>query len=756
MLHARRDAQILWRQCSNLYQLVQSIAAAIETRKQSGHGKPLPNHIIQIVDNALQASNDTLEELKRICYDLANRRDTTLTSRITGPVKFTLSSKSTKRFEQQLQTNIMTVSIVLELIRGGDLARIVEEFEQTKVEAVKYLTPSTFEQGHAIDDSRNPGYRDQDQSDELKALSVEYKCASWLATLRSLDDCIDVARSEIVGCSTTSLTSRDSSTNGHDNSRDRDAPSLPSRPFAPRAYEEKIIAYMLDDGFQPSKPNLECTSKRARAGWNPFEWERSKLLELAEYNYRAGNISAAESDYTKFLGHNEALERGGIASADTTSLCKRLACLFLLNNKLQEAKKLTRALLGSNDTSTIDKARLYLFLAEISYANYKKTNFADAASAERELESAWEQARYKSFETFSRLRDEKTIDETNDDLLTCVDFIIGVMEERGDEIEAIAWREQFQRIHYTNNNVTDMPADQDQYKLTEAIINHSGDRFKELLDSGVDTNETDTKGFTPLMRTALSHHGSSCSECLKYMRMLIARGANLDKDNGGDAALHMAVRSNNVQAVKQLLDKGANVDACSPNTALLIAVRQDDAAMVDLLLMFQASVTTVDENHWTPVHHALDKNCKSALLVLLRYKKNHGVNLDIEARCEMDWTPLMHLAEKAHWPKNVELAKALLDHGADVNTIDMNGYPALYYAVTKGGASHERNQFVRLLLDRGADVEFVRTMVPKRVTLFPDFPGRRRDSAILNMNTVQPSGYRRNSRGSGLRNIFGR
>jgi ankyrin repeat protein len=708
------------------------------------------------VDNALQASNETLEELKRICYDLGDRRDTTLTFRITGPIKFTLSSKSIKRFEQQLQTNIVTVSLALGLIRGGDLACILEELEQTKVEAVRYLTPSTLEQGHAIGDSPNPGYRDQDQPDELKVLGIEYKCASWLATLRTLDGCIDAARSEIVGCSTTSLMSRDSSTNGHDDSRNHDAPSLPSRPLVRRAYEERIVAYMLDEGFQPSKPNLECASLRARAGWNPLEWERNKLLELAEYNYRAGNLSAAESDYTKFLRHNEALERSGMASADTTSLCKRLACLFLLNNKLQEAKKLTHALIGSNYTSTIDKARLYLFLAEISYANYKKTNFENAAGAERELESAWAQARYKSFETFSRLRDEKTIDETNDDLLTCVDFIIGVLEERGDETEAIAWREQFQRVQCTNNNATDMPEDQDQCKLAETIINHSEDRFEELLDGGVDTNETDTKGFTPLMHTALSHHGSSCSECLKYMRMLIARGANLDKDNGGDAALHMAVRSNNIQAAKQLLDKGANVDAGSPNTALLIAVKQDSAAMVELLLMFQANVTTVDENHWTLVHHALDKHCKSALLVLLRSKKNYGLNLDLEARCEMDWTPLMHLAEKAHWPNNVELADALLDHGADVNTTDMNGYPALYYAVTKGGASHERNQFVRLLLDRGADVEFVRTMVPKRVTLFPDFPGRRRDRVILNMNAVQPSGYRGNSRGSGLRNIFGR
>jgi ankyrin repeat protein len=80
----------------------------------------------------------------------------------------------------------------------------------------------------------------------------------------------------------------------------------------------------------------------------------------------------------------------------------------------------------------------------------------------------------------------------------------------------------------------------------------------------------------------------------------------------------------------------------------------------------------------------------------------------------MDWTPLMHLAENAHWPENVHLAHTLLEYGAEVDAVDKCGNSALYYAVTIGAASPQRNKFVQELVDRSANVDAVRSKVTKR------------------------------------------
>ena len=59
------------------------------------------------------------------------------------------------------------------------------------------------------------------------------------------------------------------------------------------------------------------------------------------------------------------------------------------------------------------------------------------------------------------------------------------------------------------------------------------------------------------------------------------------------------------------------------------------------------------------------------------------------------WIPLFYAAR---YGKN-EIVKLLLDRGADVNAKDSYGWTPLLYA-----AAHGKNEIVKLLLDRGADV----------------------------------------------------
>jgi ankyrin repeat protein len=93
----------------------------------------------------------------------------------------------------------------------------------------------------------------------------------------------------------------------------------------------------------------------------------------------------------------------------------------------------------------------------------------------------------------------------------------------------------------------------------------------------LDLNATNAAGETPLMMAALRGH-------LVWAHKLIGRGARVHQE--GWAPLHYAATGPEPEFVRLLLDKGAPVDARSPNgsTPLMLAARYGSEASVDLLL----------------------------------------------------------------------------------------------------------------------------------------------------------------------------
>jgi ankyrin repeat protein len=93
----------------------------------------------------------------------------------------------------------------------------------------------------------------------------------------------------------------------------------------------------------------------------------------------------------------------------------------------------------------------------------------------------------------------------------------------------------------------------------------------------LDINAANTFGETPLMMAALRGN-------LEWSRKLIERGAQVQKE--GWAPLHYAACGPDVEVMRLLLDKGAAIDARSPNgdTPLMMAARYGSEASVDLLI----------------------------------------------------------------------------------------------------------------------------------------------------------------------------
>lgn len=95
--------------------------------------------------------------------------------------------------------------------------------------------------------------------------------------------------------------------------------------------------------------------------------------------------------------------------------------------------------------------------------------------------------------------------------------------------------------------------------------------------TALDVNAINASGETPLMMAALRGD-------LAWAQKLIQRGARIDKE--GWSPLHYAATGPEPKIVALLLDRGAPIDARSPNrsTPLMMAARYGAEASVDLLL----------------------------------------------------------------------------------------------------------------------------------------------------------------------------
>ena len=147
-----------------------------------------------------------------------------------------------------------------------------------------------------------------------------------------------------------------------------------------------------------------------------------------------------------------------------------------------------------------------------------------------------------------------------------------------------------------------------------------------------------------------------------------------------------AVRSRNVRLVRELLSKGADVNARDKHceTALMLAVESPSTALSQALIAAGADVNARDVVGWTALHSAVDAGNASQVRLLL------SKQADIEAADENGWTPLI----AAVLAGSVDSVEALLSAGANINTQDRGGITPLMYAAAEGQVA-----VLRLLLD---------------------------------------------------------
>jgi ankyrin repeat protein len=239
-------------------------------------------------------------------------------------------------------------------------------------------------------------------------------------------------------------------------------------------------------------------------------------------------------------------------------------------------------------------------------------------------------------------------------------------------------------------------------------------------------NAADDRGITPLMYSA--QIGS-----LDAMRLLIDGGADVNAQNAfGSTALMWSV--SDPAKVRLLLDHGAQVNtvARTGRTALTVAAFTNPSAeVVKLLLAKGAKTGVMDRLHVTPLNAATFGNDTATVRLLLE------AGADIEAPDTfIGLTPLMNAAGN----RNVEAVKLLLAKGAGVNAVSKTeGLPKIQTGTVEFGgwtpllmsAAFGPPEAVNTLLNAGAriDAQDYRGFTPLMLAAGTD----RYDSRTVNM-----------------------
>jgi ankyrin repeat protein len=194
-----------------------------------------------------------------------------------------------------------------------------------------------------------------------------------------------------------------------------------------------------------------------------------------------------------------------------------------------------------------------------------------------------------------------------------------------------------------------------------------------------------------------------------------------------DTPLMIAISTGNLDIVKYLVDHGANLEAknYSDNTILGIAVLGKHFDIVEYLVEHKANVNTPQLGR-TPLALAAEVGS----LEIVRYLIEHGADIEpkrdtplmtasmagqfeivkylVEEKKALvnpkdtnnNYTPLMLVACGGY--SHPEIAKYLVEHGADVNAKDVNGTTVLMLAAGRGYL-----EIMQYLIDKGAVIDAV-------------------------------------------------
>jgi len=202
--------------------------------------------------------------------------------------------------------------------------------------------------------------------------------------------------------------------------------------------------------------------------------------------------------------------------------------------------------------------------------------------------------------------------------------------------------------------------------------------LKELLKMGADPQVKDSNyGQDTLLQTVIRskrYHYGSPEDILEAVKAIIKRDPEaVNRTNRYNRTALLSVlryggsQEETLEIVKVLVQNGADVNAVDDegNTSLMSAAsgnnKENTLEIVKFLVQNGADVNAIDKMGFTPLIHAADGNNPAVVKLLL------DKNADVNVQNKYQETPLMMLLKARNTTNSMDIAKMLLEKGADPN-----------------------------------------------------------------------------------------
>lgn len=262
--------------------------------------------------------------------------------------------------------------------------------------------------------------------------------------------------------------------------------------------------------------------------------------------------------------------------------------------------------------------------------------------------------------------------------------------------------------------------------LHVAVLKNQLQNVAHLLKQGADIDPVDNKNRRPIDYAVMYGFDDIVTLLLNYKPRLVA---NFWSTN----VLHLAAMYNHVSILKKLIAEN-NFD--EPNevgyTPLMVAAAYNNFAAGDvliangyyidfsdtfgtgsvittaacgntdflhLLLMTGKLRKPVDNRH-AKLFYAVSENSLESVREVLKQDA-----LQINAKCEQTTVSMGSVLTQVAAAGSVEMATLLLDHGADVNSLDNENNTPLHFSVV-----HKKHSLTELFLERGAHLHYLNNM----------------------------------------------
>lgn len=236
--------------------------------------------------------------------------------------------------------------------------------------------------------------------------------------------------------------------------------------------------------------------------------------------------------------------------------------------------------------------------------------------------------------------------------------------------------------------------------MIQFFLNQSEDVSREVLQEVLQTNDVDivrcflnfgvnAESSVSPGRTMFMHATDICS--IGIMKLIAKYGLDINKKWCFDeSALMIAIRNEDIEKVKFILDLGADVNFNGIGlyrNALAYAVKSGNVEILGLLLKFNFNSKIQNDS----LLCAFEQDNFSIIKLLL----DAGIKIDAN---DVGKTSLGNIFYKFIEEENIDGIKLLIESGADLNFVHYRGTP-LMEACASG-----KEKMVRVLIELGADI----------------------------------------------------